>query len=66
MTRLQTLGARIGRAHFPGEGMATVYASESKTHVTVKIDRTGREYWMPRTRVKWRPDTHTEQKETAA
>lgn len=66
MSRAVSLGAQIGRAHVEGKGMASVYASDSETHVTVKLDRGGREYWMPRTRVQWRPWKKHETKEQAA
>jgi len=66
MTLAAGLGPQIGRAHMEGKGMASVYASESATHVTVKLDRDGCEYWMPRARVQWRPWKKNDTKEKAA
>lgn len=60
-----TLGEVVGKAFVLGEGMATVFATESKDFFTVQIDRTGRKYHMHRKTIKWRPSAHTEEKEAA-
>ncbi|UOE45930.1 hypothetical protein [Agromyces larvae] len=61
--RSEGLGAVIGRAYLPPRGMATVYASDSPTHVTVIPDRfPDRRLWMPRERVQFRKPIDTDRK----
>jgi len=49
-----TLGRVIGRAYEPGRGMGTVFASDSKTCLTVQIDSTGERLWKNRNKINWR------------
>lgn len=53
MTAAVSVGAAVGQAYLPGEGVCVVFASDVKDRFTLQGE-SGRRYWMNRSVIKWR------------